>query len=290
MRHFLRILLCSFYCIATLAAAEPAIDWDSAKSVYPGIKLVRLKRNTPLTTPGLAFTVTGRAPGWGKPMPDYPKLPIRTKRATPAAFMLQMRKPVKAGGRGLNVVAAFNASPWRPWTSPFNHKFADPPGLNISDGVIVGDRGGKNPVFVVYKDGKVDILDKVPKQDIPKIKDAVAGYHRIVRDGKVLPDVHPVSKGCHPRTAYGLSADRRFLYVVVIDGRQKKWSLGTKGSETGRIMLEAGADDAINMDGGGSSAMCVWDRRKNKPVRINRQGGGYMRPVANNLGIVLDGR
>ena len=282
-----------------LFAAEHTVDWDSAKSIRPGIRLVSIKRTSPrllrmyimridLTTQGLSFTVTGRDADWGKPMPDYPKLTIRTRRTTTADFMRRMRTPVSGGGRGLNVVAAFNASPWRPWTKPYTHKYADPPGLNISDGVLVGNRS-KNPVFVIYKDGRVDIVDRVPKRDIPKIKDSLGGFCLIARNGKVLPDTIPVARGCHPRTAYGLSRDRRYLYVIVIDGRQKNWSLGAKASETGRFLLEAGAWDAINMDGGGSSTMCYWDRRKNRPVVVNSHGrGGYLRPVASNLGIVFE--
>lgn len=301
MKKILYLLLFCLSLSFALYADEAKIDWNSAKSIYPGIKLVKIKRTSPrllhmaimridLTTPGLTFTVTGRDADWGKPMPDYPKLPIRTKRTTTASFMRQKRAAIDKGGKGLNVVAAVNASPWRPWTTPYNHKYADPPGVNISDGVLVGERGS-NPAFVVYKNGKVDIVDKVSKKDFSKIKDALAGFCMIARGGKVLPDTHSVAKGCHPRTAYGLSADRRYLYLIVIDGRQKKWSLGTKGSETGTLLLEAGAWDAINMDGGGSATMCFWDRRKKKPVMVNSHGkGGYMRPVANNLGIVLNNK
>ena len=290
MRHFLRLLAVAVFIPAVLAAES--IDWNSAKSLYPGVKLIKLKRTSPrlirmaimridLTTPGLTFTVTGRDPDWGKPMPDYPKLPIRTRRTTTGAFMRQSRD------KGLDVVVAVNASPWRPWTTPYTHKYADPPGVNISDGELVGSRGS-NPAFVVYRDGRVDIVDKVPKKDFPKIKDALAGFCIVARDDKVLPDTHSVARGCHPRTAYGLSADRRYLYIAVVDGRNKRWSLGVKGAELGALMIEAGASDAVNMDGGGSSTMCYWDRHKKKPVMVNRQGkGGYMRPVANNLGIVI---
>ena len=300
MKKALWILLFFLSLTFVLYADESKIDWDSARSLYPGIKLVKIKRTSPrlihaavmridLTTPGLTFTVTGRDAGWGKPMPDYPKLQIRTRRATTAAFMRQKRASGGKDGKGINVVAAVNASPWRPWTKPYTHKYADPPGVNISDGVLVGNRGGSNPAFVVYKDGKADIVDKISKQDFPKIKDALAGFCIIVRGGKVLPNSHSVAKGCHPRTAYGLSADRRHLYLLVIDGRQKKWSLGTTGAETGELLVEAGAWDGINMDGGGSTTMCYWDRHKKKPVMVNHQGkGGYMRPVASNLGIVLN--
>lgn len=299
MKCILRLFFTAVFVSAVLDAAENKIDWDSAKSLHRGIRLVKIKRTSPrliraaimridLSTPGLTFVTTGRDANWGRPMPDYPKLQIRTKRATTGEFMQKMRAPVKQGGRALNVVAAFNASPWRPWTAPYNHKYADPPGVNISDGVIVGNRGNKNPALVIYKDGKVDIVDKIPKADFPKIKDALSGFYMIARNGQVLPDTVAVARQCHPRTAYGLSADRRYLYVIVIDGRQKKWSLGAKGSETGSFLVEAGASDAINMDGGGSATMCCWDRRKKKMVMINRQGlNDYMRPVANNLGVIL---
>ena len=299
MKHLFRILLISLLLPAMLFAVEPKVNWDSAQRICPGIRLVKIKRTSPrlihmfimridLTTPGLRFVTTGRAEGWGKPMPDCPELPIRTRRVTTAAFMRQMRAPVGRGGKGLNVVVAVNAAPWRPWKPPYNHKYADPPGVNISDGVLVGSRG-KNPAFVVYKDGRVDIVDQVSKRDIPKIKEAVAGFCMIARNGKVLPNTHPISKGCHPRTAYGLSADRRYLYIIAIDGRQKNWSRGATGSETATFLVEAGASDAINMDGGGSTTMCYWDRHKKKPKMVNRHGkNGYMRPVANNLGIAIE--
>ena len=283
-----------------VVASGGGVDWNSAKVLYPGIRFVALKKTKPrlirlfimridLKTPGLSFTVTGRDPDWGKPMPDFPKLPIRTRRTTTADFMREVRRDAAHGGRGLNVVVAVNATPWSPWTSPFTHKYANPPGLNICDGVIVGDRPGKNPVFVIRRDGSVDIVDKVKPEEIPQIKDALTGFYVIVRNGEVLPDASEAAKQCHPRTAYGLSADRRYLYLIAVDGRQEHWSLGAKGSETGRFLVDAGASDAINMDGGGSTTMCYWDKKTRKPVMVNRHTpkGNVMRRVATNLGIVL---
>ena len=294
--HHFGLILALLFCVLS----AQAVDWDGAKKIYPGVRLVAVKKNKPrlirmfimridLQTPGLAFAVTGRAPGWGKPMPEDPKIPIRTQRTTTGDFMLNARKPIRKGGKGLNMIVAVNASPWRPWKPPYTQKFADPPGLTISDGVLVGQRG-KNPVFVIYRDGGVDIVDKVKTEDIPKIKDAVSGFHIVARNGKVMPDTTDSNKSCHPRTAYGLSADRRYPYLIAIDGRQKKWSLGAKGSETGQFLLDVGASDVINMDGGGSTTMCYWDRRKKRPVMVNRQSanGTYMRPVATNLGIILN--
>ena len=47
----------------------------------------------------------------------------------------------------------------------------------------------------------------------------------------------------HPRTAIGLSADRRFLFLMAIDGRQPQ-STGALDYETGAWMLLVGAADA----------------------------------------------
>lgn len=299
MKRYLKltaILLALLTCVLSVLGA----DWDSAKTLYPGIKLMRLKKDQPrlirifimridLQTPGLTFAVTGRDPDWDKPMPDYPKLKIRTKRTTTGDFLINARKPVSAGGLGLNMLVAFNATPWRPWTTPYTHKYADPPGVNISDGVIVGNRKGNNPAFVVYRNGNVDIVDKVDPKDFPKIKDALSGFNIIARNGRKIESNSDFSKGLAPRTAYGLSADRRYLYIIAIDGRQPKWSLGASCSETGQFLIDAGASDVINMDGGGSTTMCYWDRHKKKPVMVNRQSptGTYMRPVAMNLGVVI---
>lgn len=295
-RHFpLGVLL------TAILFAGTGMDWESARTLHRGIKLRSFRSEKPrllryyimridLHTPGLKFVTTGRDPDWDKPMPDYPGVKIRTRRITTAEFMRNSRKPPKAGGPGLNMIVAFNAAPWRPWKPPYNHKYGDPPGTMISDGVVVSERKSQNPMFVIFRDGRVDILDRLEKRDYPKIKDAVPGFCVIARNARVVDGLGKGRlNGLAPRTAFGLSRDRRYFYVLVVDGRQVGWSLGAKLEEIARILIDAGADDALNMDGGGSSSMCVWDRRKKKPVMINRHDANrnYMRPVASNLGIAF---
>lgn len=48
----------------------------------------------------------------------------------------------------------------------------------------------------------------------------------------------------------GISADGRYLYWLVVDGRQPGYSEGATPVETGEMMRQLGAHDAINMDGG----------------------------------------
>jgi len=60
----------------------------------------------------------------------------------------------------------------------------------------------------------------------------------------------------NPRTGIGVTADGTLLFVVV-DGRDPSWSVGMKLDEFGQLMISLGAVNAINLDGGGSTAMWV---------------------------------
>ena len=279
------------------AFAAPEFDWDTAQEVHPGIKVIKRKLKQPrllrvavmridLETPGLRFVTTGRDPEWGKPVPDHPSIRIATRRITTADFMRHYNS--REAGYGKLMVAAFNASPWEPWVKPYTHQYGNPLGINISDGIVVSDNHRELPAFVVWKTGKVEIAGTVNRKKIGQISEAVSGFCLIAVNGKLLPDAG-YSKPLMPRMAYGLSRDRRYLYVIAIDGRQKKWSLGATGSETGKILLEAGAWDVINMDGGGSATLCYWDKRKKSPKALNRHNAkGYLRPVGSNVGVIIE--
>ena len=87
----------------------------------------------------------------------------------------------------------------------------------------------------------------------------------------------------HPRTAAGVTADGHTLILLAIDGRQPGHSLGVALPELADLMLELGAVDAVNLDGGGSTSFYL--RRADGSVVTNQPSGGKWRPVANHLGI-----
>lgn len=57
----------------------------------------------------------------------------------------------------------------------------------------------------------------------------------------------------HPRTAIGMSRDGKTLIMMVVDGRGL--SVGVTTEMLADLMLRAGAWEALNLDGGGSSTM-----------------------------------
>ncbi|MEO6512540.1 MAG: phosphodiester glycosidase family protein, partial [Nocardioides sp.] len=91
----------------------------------------------------------------------------------------------------------------------------------------------------------------------------------------------------HPRTAVGIDSDGRKLLILVVDGRSQ-FSRGYTMVELADIMTALGAEDAINLDGGGSSAM--YSRTASGAMGIvNEPSDGAERSVANSFGVVYHG-
>ena len=63
---------------------------------------------------------------------------------------------------------------------------------------------------------------------------------------------------------------------MTVDGRRPGWSAGVTLPEAARLMRALGARDALNLDGGGSTAMTVRGRVVNRPSDLSGE-----RPVSN---------
>lgn len=87
----------------------------------------------------------------------------------------------------------------------------------------------------------------------------------------------------HPRTAVGLTATGDILFVVV-DGRQAGYSIGASLADMRQLLMALGAVSAINLDGGGSSAMVIEGGLLGRPS--DREGE---RPVGDAIVIVPEG-
>lgn len=119
---------------------------------------------------------------------------------------------------------------------------------------------------------------------------AVGGMPVLLRDSAIVGAVDSVSnagfRGVNPRTAVGIAAGGRRVFIVVIDGRQAGYSAGMSLRETAGLLRGLGARDAVNLDGGGSSAMVV-ARGAGSSTVVNRPSDAVgERPVANALAVV----
>jgi hypothetical protein len=121
-----------------------------------------------------------------------------------------------------------------------------------------------------------------------RVHHAISGERMIVLKGAVVPDLD--DKELDPRTAIGINRNGRYLYLVVVDGRQPLYSEGATLVEIAELLMDQGAYVGMNMDGGGSSTM-VFEGEDGKPVILNSPIDslipGRERPVGNHLGVYI---
>lgn len=122
--------------------------------------------------------------------------------------------------------------------------------------------------------------------------EAVGGMPELLRDSAVVGAVDSVNdaafRALNPRTAIGYANRGRRLMIAVIDGRQPKYSVGMSLRDMANLFRALGATDAINLDGGGSSAMAINDSRAPNGHRLANHPSDTVgeRPVANALAVL----
>ena len=131
-----------------------------------------------------------------------------------------------------------------------------PVGLVVSEGKLKHTGKDRNyNITVGFDQNNIMVLAKNMSADDAQakgIRDAITFGPALIVNGEPA-SVRGESSGLNPRTAIGQRKDGAVL-MLVIDGRQAS-SLGATFSDLITIMLEYGAVNAINMDGGSSSLM-----------------------------------
>jgi exopolysaccharide biosynthesis protein len=85
----------------------------------------------------------------------------------------------------------------------------------------------------------------------------------------------------HPRCALGISEDE--LLVVCCDGRRTRVDAGLFLDELARLLISFGADEAINLDGGGSATLVHRGHLLNRPYSEYDQPAPESRPLVTAL-------
>jgi len=113
---------------------------------------------------------------------------------------------------------------------------------------------------------------------------AMTGSAILVKDGKVPAKFSQNAAGKNPRTAVGCTKDGKQLIMVALDGRQSH-GVGMDQTELAKLMIELGAYNALNFDGGGSTTMVARHQGDKNLSLINSPSDGAQRAVAAGLGV-----
>lgn len=181
------------------------------------------------------------------------------------------------------VAVGINANFFSPVTTIPNDP-RDLSGLAISRGDIVSPYESARPIsMLITRTNKASIVTTL-QASYTNYWTAVSGSDRILING-FAQDGNCTTDFCNenPRSALGLSSNGRYLYLMVIDGRQTGWSDGSTLFETGQWLLRLGAWNGINLDGGGSTALAKM--QSGSAVLMNKPSGGAQRVDGNHLGV-----
>lgn len=115
----------------------------------------------------------------------------------------------------------------------------------------------------------------------------VGGHALLVENGQIkkyTKDVN-VLGGVRARTAAGISKDGKTLYIAAAEGRTSR-SAGLSLNSLSQFMVDTGSYKALNLDGGGSTAMVLKHLGENERDRvINPEKNAGERKVVSGIGI-----
>jgi hypothetical protein len=192
------------------------------------------------------------------------------------------------------VQIAINGDGFDPWWSngpadyyPHVGDSVVPLGLTASRGKIytegVPKDVGTEPTFFISRSNGLS-FNKRPD----RIFQAISGDRMLLQQGQISADLEAGEPD--PRTAVGLNKNGRYLFLVVVDGRQPFYSEGATFTQLAQLMIDQGAYVAMSLDGGGSSTLVV-EGENGEPVILNSPIDNYIpgreRPVANHLGVYI---
>ena len=202
--------------------------------------------------------------------PNYGDV-IHNVKATTAAAMKSMEKV------GIQVWGGVNADFFR-----INGDYS-PQGLCIKQGRVLSNVNDR-PWFGMTKDGKAVMGTAADYSKYAgKLQEAVGGSAILLRNGLVenVGYLSASKADRHPRTVVGVREDGTVL-LIAIDGRQPAISNGASLADLAGILLELGAVDGINLDGGGSTTFITTNGQGKYTVR-NSPSDGSLRNVYNSL-------
>ena len=138
------------------------------------------------------------------------------------------------------------------------------------DGAVLVARGsGASRLAAEAAIGENMLVRLVLRPNWAAVVDAIGGGPVIVRDGQpVFQALEDFSSSQiyprNPRTGVGQLADGRLVFVVV-DGRQRGYSVGMTNFELAQMLVRLGAVTGTALDSGGSSTMAFNGNLLNRP-------------------------
>lgn len=223
--------------------------------------------------------------------PDGSTMPIGLNEARPddkpVLYTSRTRGSTHTSGGLEFVLERWDSSPWLPLVAgeTYDARIAavrdkgDGP-IPPADGLVLSVPPGLTKRTANAAVGARIKISTATFPDLRGVQTAIGGGPALLRGGKLAPFRSEAVR--HPRSAVGWSRD--FIYFVQVDGRQRDLSVGMTLQELADKMQKLGCEEALNLDGGGSSTLWMAGQIINSPCE------GAERPMGNALVLVQKDR
>ncbi|MFH8369955.1 phosphodiester glycosidase family protein [Streptomyces sp. NPDC018031] len=161
---------------------------------------------------------------------------------------------------------------------------ADRPGAGaVAKGsvVLVGREAGARELRRLRVGDPVRVTHRLLGTSKAAMRFAIGGFP-IVRDNRPLAGLDTVTAAV--RTAAGVGEKGRRFHLLALDGAPEHRSGLTVG-ELAEVMRAVGAEDAVNLDGGGSSTLVARGPGEQRVSVRNHPSAGAERAVPNGIGV-----
>jgi predicted chitinase len=281
------LLLASYFLMVSLVHADfPKPASSQSTSPFPPVVLTSYVYDQPrplrawtiridLTHPDIEFIVT-------------PQVPVDAGWVTRCMTTLDFARQEK-------VQLAINASPFE----PLREKAGEPMkivGLHLTRGQTLSPPLTKKDdmgALLLHGDNQARLFNyPLKSEELALARHGLGGFSMVLQNGKNLLNKERTELPAkHPRTAVGLSEQGKYLWWLIVDGRQPGKSEGLTYKELGDWALTLGIPDVLNFDGGGSTTLVLQDPKSSEYQVINTPVGtgppGSLRQNGNNLGLRL---
>ncbi len=184
-----------------------------------------------------------------------------------------------------NAQVVINGTGYAPANLSAEGELKMPETLSIYNGKKYAESRGENAFFVVLKNGTKKIIksEEYPLYE-KKISMALGAWPwagvqgLLIEDGINLVPNEVANDYAAARSALGISTDGKNVYLVLIEGKPREVlttiyaglvGQGVTLKDLTAIMQELDCARAINLDGGGSSALVVENTITHKPLILN---------------------
>ncbi len=151
--------------------------------------------------------------------------------------------------------------------------------------VLVGEDAGADTLAALQVGDPISIDYQARTASGAQIQAAINGRQLLVVNGVAQNASAGDNVPQAPRTAIGFNREGTKMFLLTADGRQPAFSTGLGLDELAQMMIELGAYNALNLDGGGSTTMVAREPGSTTSVVENVPSDGAERNDPNGLAL-----